>query len=197
MARTTHRHIILDMDSSDSQVHGEQEGAAYSAHDWRKVLEPIVVRYERAWVRRYLRADAAFASPGVYEYLEEHCCLYAIRLPANDILEKEIQHLLRPPVGRPPKKPIVWYHDFLYQAGSCERPRWGGTGGRFSLGWACPGPSRTDRYAARKSSSSRSGTAGGPCPAAGVPTGRDSSPAGGVRRATAAHRNACTRTRVG
>jgi len=26
-------------------------------------------------------------------------------------------------VGRPPKKPIVWYHDFQYQAGSWNRPR--------------------------------------------------------------------------
>jgi len=26
-------------------------------------------------------------------------------------------------VGRPPKKPIVWYHDFHYQAGSWDHPR--------------------------------------------------------------------------
>jgi hypothetical protein len=87
------------------------------------VLEPIVARYERAGVRRYFRADAAFASPEVYEYLEEHGFLYAIRLPSNDVLEKEVQHLLKRPVGRPPKKPTVWYHKFLHQAGSWDRPR--------------------------------------------------------------------------
>ena len=31
--------------------------------------------------------------------------------------------LLRRPVGRPPKKPIIWYDDFWYQAGSWDRPR--------------------------------------------------------------------------
>ena len=30
---------------------------------------------------------------------------------------------LRRPVGRPPKKPIIWYDDFWYQAGSWDRPR--------------------------------------------------------------------------
>ena len=27
------------------------------------------------------------------------------------------------PVGRPSNMPVVWYHDFLYQAGSWEKPR--------------------------------------------------------------------------
>jgi len=155
MTRTKHRRVILDMDSSESPVYGEQEGAAYnghfgcvcyhplfvfnqfgdcegamlrpgnvhSAHNWQAVLEPIVTRYERSGVRRYFRADAAFATPEVYEYLEQHGFLYAIRLPSNEVLEREIQHLLKRPVGRPPKKPIIWYHDFRYQAGSWDRPR--------------------------------------------------------------------------
>ena len=77
-----------------------------------------MARYEKAGVRRYFQADAAFAKPDVYEYLEEHGCLYAIRLPNNDVLEREIQHLLKRPVGRPPRKPVIRYHDFQYQAGS-------------------------------------------------------------------------------
>jgi hypothetical protein len=32
MARTPHQRIILDMDSSESPVYGEQEGAAYNGH---------------------------------------------------------------------------------------------------------------------------------------------------------------------
>jgi hypothetical protein len=155
MVRTAHRRIILDMDSSESPVHGEQEGAAYnghfgcvcyhplfvfnqfgdcegaklrpgnvhSAHEWREMLEPIMVRYEKTGVRRYCRGDAAFAKPELYEYLEEHGCLYAIRLPSNDVLAREIQHLMKRPVGRPPRKPVVKYHDFSYQAGSWNRPR--------------------------------------------------------------------------
>ena len=96
MAHTSHRRVILDMDSSESPVHGEQEGAAYNGHfgcvcyhpisvfnqfgdcegamlrpgnvhsadNWRQVLDPILARYDRTGVRRYFRADAAFAKPG-------------------------------------------------------------------------------------------------------------------------------------
>ena len=32
MAHTPHRRVILDMDSSESPVHGQQEGAAYNGH---------------------------------------------------------------------------------------------------------------------------------------------------------------------
>ena len=32
LEKTTHRHIILDMDSSASPVHGEQEASAYNGH---------------------------------------------------------------------------------------------------------------------------------------------------------------------
>jgi hypothetical protein len=36
----------------------------------------------------------------------------------NPILHEEIEHMLIRPVGRPPKKPIVLYHNFRYQAAS-------------------------------------------------------------------------------
>ena len=71
----------------------------------------------------YLRADAAFARPEVYQYLEQEGFCYGIRLPANQVLQREIDHLLTRPVGRPPRHPIISYHDFRYQAGSWERPR--------------------------------------------------------------------------
>jgi hypothetical protein len=59
----------------------------------------------------------------VYEYLKEHGLLYAIRLPSNEVLERDIQHFKERPVGRPPRKPVVRYHDLWYQAGSWDRPR--------------------------------------------------------------------------
>ena len=125
--------IVLDMDSSVSPTHGDQEGTAYNGHfgctcyhplfvfnqfgdlercalrpgnvhsadDWRDVLEPVVMRYRARWLRRYFRADAAFAMPEVYEFLEAESFRYAIRLPAN---RAAIAHLLRRPVGRPPKE---------------------------------------------------------------------------------------------
>jgi hypothetical protein len=53
---------------------------------WKNVLEPIVARYREHNLRRYFRADAAFATPEVYEYLEAEDYKYAIRLPANRLL---------------------------------------------------------------------------------------------------------------
>jgi hypothetical protein len=154
-AETDMKELILDMDSSESPTHGQQEGSAYNGHfrctcyhplfcfnqfgdveramlreghvhsadNWRAVLEPVVARYRERLLERFFRGDAAFASPGLYEYLEVEDFLYAIRLPANDVLYREIEHLLTRPVGRPSRKPKVLYHSFQYQALSWDRPR--------------------------------------------------------------------------
>jgi hypothetical protein len=155
MAHTSHRRVILDMDSSESPVYGQQEGAAYNGHfetvcyhplflfnqfgdcegamlrpgnvhsadSWQEVLEPVVGCYLEKGVRLLFRADAAFAKPDVYEYLEPRGIGYAMRLPANAVLQGHIPHLLKRPVGGLPKKPIVWYHDFSYRAKSWDHPR--------------------------------------------------------------------------
>ena len=47
------------------------------------MLKPVVARYRGKVSRLYFRADAGFAMPGVYEYLESERIKYAIRLPAN------------------------------------------------------------------------------------------------------------------
>ena len=54
---------------------------------------------------------------------QEPCYSYAIRLKSNGLLEREIVHLLTRPMGRPPEKPIVRYHDFMYQAASWDKAR--------------------------------------------------------------------------
>src|SRR5262249_17547477 len=96
------RGIVLDMDSSVSPTHGEQEmsvwnghyactcyrplfvfnqfgdlercalraGNVHSADGWDDVLKPVVARYQGKVSRIYFRADAAFAMPEVYEFLE-------------------------------------------------------------------------------------------------------------------------------
>ncbi len=78
-------------------------GHVHSAEGWRELLEPVVERYRERIGRRYFRADAAFATPEVYTYLEAEGFLYAIRLPSNQVVQRRISHLLTPPVGRPPK----------------------------------------------------------------------------------------------
>jgi hypothetical protein len=48
---------------------------------------------------------------------------YAIRLPANDNLLRDIKELLTRPVGRPSHTPVVWYKGFLYEAASWKTAR--------------------------------------------------------------------------
>jgi len=93
------------------------------ADGWKNLLEPIIDRYKDAEEKLYFRAYAAFASPGVYAYLEDEGVLYAIRLKANNNLYCEIEHLLIRPVGRPLKQPRVFYHSFSYRAVSWTRSR--------------------------------------------------------------------------
>jgi hypothetical protein len=76
-------------------------GNAHSAEGWRAVLEPVVVRYRERGLGLYFRGGAAFAKPELYELLEAEGIGYAIRLPANRVLQERIGHLLTRPVGRP------------------------------------------------------------------------------------------------
>jgi Transposase DDE domain group 1 len=69
------------------------------------------------------RADAAFAKPEIYEALEERGVKYAIRIPADDGLERDIAKLLTRPKGRPSHKPVAWYKGFLYRAASWKAAR--------------------------------------------------------------------------
>lgn len=48
---------------------------------------------------------------------------YAIRIPANDNLQRDIAELLTRPVGRPSHRPSVRYKSFLYQAESWKEAR--------------------------------------------------------------------------
>ena len=155
MAHTPHRRVILDMDSSESPVHGQQEGAAYNGHfecvcyhplflfnqfgdcegatlrpgnvhsadGWQELLEPVVKGYQKKGLRLLFRGDAAFAKPELYEYLEQGKIGYAIRLPANQVIQEQIQPLLERPTEWPSREPIVSYHDFAYQAQSWHLPR--------------------------------------------------------------------------
>ena len=148
--------LILDIDSSESPVHGDQEGAEYngyfgcvcyhpifvfnqdgdlerraprpgnvaSADGWRDVLAPVIERYrwQPLW-RRYLRADAAFARPDIYEFLEQERFGYAIRLPANPVLGEKIGHLLKRRPGRPSISVERHFASFTYRAESWDAGR--------------------------------------------------------------------------
>ena len=153
--RSSARRVVLDIDSSESPVHGTQEQSTYNGHfesvcyhplfvfnpegdclaarlrpgnvhsaeGWDEVLLPIIDRYRRRRQSVVIRADAAFAMPAIYEALERREVHYAIRLPANDVLERKIEDLLTRPRGRPSYAPLVRYRSFQYQAASWDRPR--------------------------------------------------------------------------
>jgi hypothetical protein len=70
--------------------------------------------------------------------LEERGVKYAIRIPANDSLERDIAELLTRPVVRPRHKPVVWYKSFLYRAASCKTARRVVTKVEFHLGELFP-----------------------------------------------------------
>ena len=66
---------------------------------------------------------AAFAKLELYEALEARGVKDALRIPANDILEREIAESLTRPVGRPSHQPVVRYKSFLYRAASWKTAR--------------------------------------------------------------------------
>jgi hypothetical protein len=147
--------VVLDMDSTEIPVYGQQEQSAYNGHfestcyhplllfngegdclagklrpgnvhsaeDWAELLLPEIERQQELGKEVVFRADAAFAKPEIYEALEERGVKYAIRIPTNDSLERDIGELLTRPVGRPSYKPVVWYKGFLYQAASWKTAR--------------------------------------------------------------------------
>jgi hypothetical protein len=98
-------------------------GNVHSADGWDAVLKPVVARYQGKVSRIYFRADAAFAMPEVYEFLEAERIKFAIRLPANQVLQSKIGYLLKRPVGRPPNEVRRLHANFSYQAGSWTKPR--------------------------------------------------------------------------
>jgi hypothetical protein len=98
-------------------------GNVHSADGWRALLEPVIARYRGIVKHLYFRGDAAFANPEVYELLEAEGASYTIRLPANQVLQDKIGHLLKRPVGRPPHEVRRYYASFRYQAQSWNKPR--------------------------------------------------------------------------
>lgn len=87
------------------------------------MLLPEIERQQKLGKEVVFRADAAFATPEIYEALEQRGVKYAIRIPANESLERDIAELLTRPVGRPSRKPVVWHKSFLYQAESWTKAR--------------------------------------------------------------------------
>jgi hypothetical protein len=98
-------------------------GNVHSAERWEELLLPEIERQQKLGKEVDFRADAPFAKPEIYEALEKRDVKYAIRIPTNDSLERDIAELLTRPGGRPRNKPVVRYKSFLYRAASWETAR--------------------------------------------------------------------------
>ena len=114
VAKTVHRRIILDIDSSESPVHGQQEGAAYNGHfecmcyhplfcfnqfgDCEgAVLRPGNVHSADGWegfiepiVERYLKLAVRllFRADAAFAKPELYESASVMRLPVNDVLRR-------------------------------------------------------------------------------------------------------------
>ena len=61
---------------SESPTYGGQErslprpGNVHTAENWRALPGPVAALYRKREVRRYFQADAAFAKPAIYRFLE-------------------------------------------------------------------------------------------------------------------------------
>jgi len=138
VTRSATQRVTLDIDSSESSVHGAQEQSAYNRHfesvcyhphfvfnqggdclaatlrpgnvhsadGWDTVLLPVIDRCQLGGRTVVVRAAAAFAIPALYEALERRGVAYAIRLPANAVLERVIADLLAGPCGTPSYAPL-------------------------------------------------------------------------------------------
>ena len=169
--------IILEFDSSDDPVHGQQEFAAFNAYYDHRIYHPLLIgegnsghlitallrpgtahasrgacgilkrlvkHLRKVWpdVKIYLRADAGFAMPELYELCEELGIIYYIGLITNNRLvklnaanldkawgeyhEKRQEELAQ--AKEADKKPeskikIRRVHEFFYQADSWSHKR--------------------------------------------------------------------------
>ena len=65
-----HRLFVLNQ-FADLERCTLRPGNVHSADERENVFKPVVVRYRGRVSRTYFRADAAFAMPAVYEFLDE------------------------------------------------------------------------------------------------------------------------------
>lgn len=164
-ARPRPRTVILDIDTSEHQTHGQQELAFYNGfygstcylprflfasvpgeHDQYLVradlpdhqdeqteaildsLESVVGTLRTRWpgVSVQLRADAGFADPEMYTWLEAHSVAYAIGIGTNAVLARLAQPVCaraKKAVAASPTGRATVYGRVWYQAESWEKPR--------------------------------------------------------------------------
>ncbi len=104
-----------------------RRGNHHSVKFWRRALLPAIERYRHLSIPKFFRGGAAFANPALYRVLEKEGYQYAIRITANAVLERKIEHVLTRPVGRPSRRPhlgisrVGWWPRSSGTRASCSR----------------------------------------------------------------------------
>ena len=105
-----------------------RDGTMYCSKEADLFMKPLLEEFADDFpdMPLYLRGDSGFASPGLYEVLEDKNCKYAIRPKENarprELAEEENRALYRATSSNQVDY-AVEYGEFLYQAGSWGHPR--------------------------------------------------------------------------
>ncbi len=105
-----------------------REGTKYCSNGAGIFIEPLLEEYRSEYPEMplYLRGDSGFASPELYETLEEKDCKYAIRLKESNKLRelvKDEDEALYHATKQNQVDYAVEYGEFMYQAGTWSHPR--------------------------------------------------------------------------
>ena len=88
---TCYRPLLLFNGEGDCLAGKLRPGNVHSAADWAELLLPEIERQQELGKEVVFRTDAAFAQTEIYEAQDERGVNYAIRIPANDSLERTSQ----------------------------------------------------------------------------------------------------------
>lgn len=105
-----------------------RDGTKYCSNGAAAFMEPLLDELKTDFpdIQLYFRGDSGFASPDLYETLEEKGCKYAIRLKENPKLHelaREKDNALFRVTKNNQVDYAVTYGEFMYQAASWSHPR--------------------------------------------------------------------------
>ncbi len=105
-----------------------RDGSQYCSNGAAEFMESLLVEYRERFPKMMfaLRGDSGFSTPELYEVCERYNCKYTIRLKINNkLLElaSEKDDALYRATKYNQVKYAVEYGEFMYQAGSWDRPR--------------------------------------------------------------------------
>jgi hypothetical protein len=101
---------------------------------WEEILLPEIGRDHGMGKAVAFRDAAAFAILEMYQALEERGVKYAIRVPANDSLQRDIAELIPRPVGEAQQEAAGQVRVVSLLGGELEEGAPGGCEGRTSCG---------------------------------------------------------------